>query len=38
MKVATINMEPNTGFSFFTTATGDGYRAVSDVGSMTIKQ
>jgi len=38
VKVATINLDPNVGFSFFTTATGDGYRAVSDVGSMTIKQ
>ncbi|HJP90303.1 MAG TPA: hypothetical protein VJ850_14810 [Candidatus Limnocylindrales bacterium] len=36
VKIATITMEPNTGFSFFTTATGDGYKAVSDVGSMTI--
>lgn len=38
VKIATINLEPNVGFSFFTTATGDGYRAVSDVGSMTIRQ
>ena len=38
VKIATINLDPNVGFSFFTTATGDGYRAVSDVGSMTIKQ
>jgi hypothetical protein len=37
VKIATINLDPNVGFSFFTTATGDGYRAVSDVGSMTIK-
>jgi hypothetical protein len=38
VKIATITLDPNVGFSFFTTATGDGYRAVSDVGSMTIKQ
>ncbi|HET7182717.1 MAG TPA: hypothetical protein VFI15_10835, partial [Candidatus Limnocylindrales bacterium] len=38
VKIATVSLEPNTGFSFFTTATGDGYRAISDVGSMTIKQ
>ncbi len=37
VKIATITMEPNTGFSFFTTATGSGYRAVSNVGAMTIK-
>ena len=38
VKIATINLDPNVGFSFFTTATGDGYRSVSDVGSMTVKQ
>jgi hypothetical protein len=38
VKIATVNIDPNTGFSFFTTATGDGYRAVSDVGSVTIGQ
>lgn len=37
VKIATINLDPNVGFSFFTTAVGDGYRAVSDVGSMTIR-
>lgn len=38
VQIATISLDPNVGFSFFTTATGDGYRAVSDVGSMTIRQ
>jgi hypothetical protein len=38
VKIATINLDPNVGFSFFTTAVGDNYRAVSDVGSMTVKQ
>jgi ribosomal protein L40E len=38
VQIATIQLDPNIGFSFFTTATGDGYRAVSEVGSMTIKQ
>lgn len=38
VNIATISLDPNVGFSFFTTAVGDGYRAVSDVGSMTIRQ
>jgi len=38
VQIATIAIDPNVGFSFFTTATGDGYRAVSEVGSLTIKQ
>lgn len=37
VSIATITLDPNADFSFVATATGDGVRAISPVGSLDVK-